>query len=164
MTTIDYLLIGLLAISALVGIFRGLIREALSLIIWILAIWVAARFGERAAPLFTQWLSDPLWQLWAGRLAVFVGVLFIGTLLAWLIGYVVSHSVITGTDRLLGMFFGLARGVVLAGLLAMALEIGGFGNESWWQQSKLIPYAAAVGAELRDVAQQQLAERSGVRL
>ncbi|MEZ5566212.1 MAG: CvpA family protein [Gammaproteobacteria bacterium] len=151
-------------ISALVGIFRGLVREALSLIIWVLAIWIAARFGDRLAHLFANLLGDPLWQLWAGRLAVFLGVLFVGSLVAWLIGYVVSRSVITGTDRMLGMLFGLARGVVLAGLLVLALEIGGFGNESWWRESKLIPYAAAVGAELRSVAQEQLAERAGVRL
>lgn len=164
MMTIDYVLIGLLVVSALVGIFRGLIREALSLIVWILAIWVAARFGDRLAPLSARWLADPLWQLWAGRLVVFIGVLLAGSLLAWLIGYLVSNSVITGTDRMLGMLFGLARGVVLAGLLAIALEIAGFGNESWWRQSKLIPYATAVGAELRSAAQEQLAERSGAWL
>lgn len=164
MTTIDYVLIGLLVVSALVGILRGLIREALSLAAWIVAIWMAARFGELPAPVFARWLADPLWQLWAGRAAIFVGVLLAGTLLAWLIGYLVNHSVITGTDRLLGMLFGLARGVVLAGLLVIALEIAGFGNESWWRQSKLIPYAAAVGAELRSAAQEQLADRSGVRL
>lgn len=164
MTTFDYILLAILLASALVGILRGLIREAMSLAIWVLAIWSAARFGPDAAPLFARTLDDPLWQLWAARLALFVGVLFAGSVVAWVVSYFVRRSVITGTDRTLGMLFGLTRGVVLAGILVLALELGGFSAEPWWRDSKLIPYAAAVGAELRDLAQLQLAEQQGARL
>jgi membrane protein required for colicin V production len=161
LSTFDYVLLAMLLASALVGILRGLIREAMSLAIWVLALWCAARFDAQAAPLFSNALDDPLWQLWAGRLALFVGVLFAGSIIAWLVSYFVRRSVITGTDRMLGMLFGLARGIVLAGILVLALDLGGFGAEPWWQESKLIPYAAAVGAELRDMAELQLAEQQG---
>lgn len=164
MSTFDYLLLGVLLLSAVLGIVRGLIREALSLLIWAAALWCAARFGPQAAHLFGRVLDNPLWQLWAGRFALFVAVVFVGSLVAWLVGYFVRRSVITGTDRILGMLFGLARGVVLAGLLVLALELGGFGTEPWWRESKLLPYAAAVGSELRDVAKQQFAQQQGVRL
>ena len=164
MSAFDYILLAVLAVSALVGVLRGLIREALSLVIWVAALWCAARFGGYAARLFTTALADPLWQLWAGRLALFVGVLFAGSVIAWLVGYFVRRSVITGTDRVLGMLFGVARGVVLAGILVLALEVGGFTAEPWWQQSKLLPYAAAVGAKLQDTAREQLAKQQGVRL
>jgi membrane protein required for colicin V production len=163
-STFDYLLLGMLLFSALVGILRGLIREAMSLAIWIMALWCAARFDDQVAGLFSNTLHDPLWQLWAARLALFVGVLFAGSVVAWIVSYFVRRSVITGTDRTLGMLFGLARGVVLAGILVLALELGGFAAEPWWRESKLIPYAAAVAAELRDAAQLQLAEQQGVRL
>lgn len=164
MSTFDYLLLAMLLASALVGILRGLIREAMSLAIWVIALWCAARFDSQVAHLFSNTLRDPLWQLWAARLALFVGVLFAGSVLAWIVSYFVRRSVITGTDRTLGMLFGLARGVVLAGILVLALELGGFAAEPWWRESKLVPYAAAVAAELRDVAQLQLAEQQGVRL
>jgi membrane protein required for colicin V production len=114
--------------------------------------------------LFSTALQDPLWQLWAGRLALFVAVLFAGSVVAWLVGYFVRRSVITGTDRILGMLFGIARGVVLAGILALALELGGFSAEPWSRESKLLPYAAAVGVKLRDAAQEQLAHRKGIPL
>ena len=164
MSTFDYMLMGVLLLSAVLGVVRGLIREALSLVIWAGALWCAARFGPQAARLFERVLDNPLWQLWAGRLALFVAVLFVGSLVAWLVSYFVRRSVITGTDRILGMLFGLARGIVLAGLLTLALDLGGFSAEPWWQESKLLPYAAAVGAELRDVAQQQFAQQKGVLL
>lgn len=164
LNTFDYVLLGMLLLSGLVGVLRGLIREALSLVIWVAAIWCAARFGEEGARLFATLLDNPLWQLWAGRLALFIGVLFAGSIVAWIIGYFVRRSVITGTDRVLGMLFGVARGVVLAGILVLALDLGGFAAEPWWRESKLLPYAAAVGAELQDVAEEQLAGQQGVRL
>jgi len=163
-SSFDYLLLAMLFASALVGVLRGLIREAMTLAIWIVALWCASRFDVQSARLFSNTLSDPLWQLWAARLALFVGVLFAGNVLTWIVSYFVRRSVITGTDRTLGMLFGLARGVVLAGILVLALELGGFAEEPWWRESKLIPYAAAVAAELRDVAQLQLAEQQRVRL
>ncbi|MBL8201814.1 MAG: CvpA family protein [Chromatiales bacterium] len=164
MTTFDYILLGMLLLSGLVGVLRGLIREALSLVIWVAALWCAARFAPHAARLFTTVLDDSLWQLWAGRLALFVGVLFAGSVLAWVVTYFVRRSVITGADRVLGMLFGIARGAVLAGILVLALDLGGFAAEPWWRESKLLPYAAAVGAELRDVAEKQLANQQGARL
>lgn len=164
MATFDYILLSMLLVSGLIGVLRGLIREALSLAIWVAALWSAARFGQDASRLFTTMLDDPLWQLWAGRLALFVGVLFAGSVLAWIVTYFVRRSVITGTDRVLGMLFGIARGVILAGILVLALDLGGFSAEPWWRESKLLPYAAAVGAELRDLAEEQLANQQGVRL
>jgi membrane protein required for colicin V production len=164
MSPFDYTLIALLVVSALVGVLRGLIREALSLVIWVFALWCAARFGDDAARLFTAYIDEPLWRLWAGRAALFVGILFAGSVIAWLVTYFVRRSVITGTDRMLGMLFGVARGVVLAGIVVLALDLGGFAAEPWWRESKLLPYAAAVGAKLRDVAEEQMANQQGVRL
>ena len=164
MSAFDSILLGMLVVSALVGLLRGLIREALSLVIWVAAVWCTARFGLDAARLFGGVLDDPFWQLWAGRAALFVGILFGGSVLAWIVGYFVRRSVITGTDRFLGMLFGTARGVVLAGILVLALDLGGFSTEPWWRESKLLPYAAAVGAELRDVAKAQVANQQGVLL
>ncbi|MEO8444413.1 MAG: CvpA family protein [Gammaproteobacteria bacterium] len=164
MASFDYLLVGILLVSGLVGLLRGLIREVLSLVIWAGALWVAARYGEQAAVLLGSSVSDPVWRQWAGRLGLFVGVLFGGSILAWLIGYFVRRSAITGTDRVLGMLFGVARGVLVAGILALALEVGGFVAEPWWQESKLLPYAAKVGDQMRKLAQEQLAQQPGVGL
>jgi membrane protein required for colicin V production len=160
LTTFDYILLGILLLSALAGVLRGLIREALSLAIWVGALWSAARFAPELAPQFARWLGDPALQLWAARAALFVGVMFAGNLIAWLVGYLVRRSAITGTDRMLGFLFGAARGALLAGLVVLALELGGFAGEPWWRESKLLPYAAEISAQLRAVANQQLAGQS----
>lgn len=152
----DLVLMGILLISALVGLIRGLIREALSLAVWIGAVWVAASYGDDVAPLFARTFEEPMLRLWVARAAVFVAVLFAGSFLVWIVGYLVRDSIITGTDRVLGLLFGLARGVVVVALLVLALELFGLSAEPWWQQSKLVPYAARAGQELRKLAGREL--------
>ncbi len=161
MNALDLVLAGILLVSGLIGLLRGLVRETLSLFSWVLALWLAVRFGGDAAVLLRNWVEDPVLQLWAGRLAVVVGTLFAGTLFAWLVSFLVRHSPLTGMDRMLGVVFGCARGVVLAGVLILGLEQAGFASEPWWRDSKLLPYAAAVGAELRHVAEAQMSRQQG---
>ncbi len=161
MNALDLVLAGILLVSGLIGLLRGLVRETLSLFSWVLALWLAVRFGGDAAVLLRNWVEDPVLQLWAGRLAVVVGTLFAGTLFAWLVSFLVRHSPLTGMDRMLGVVFGCARGVVLAGVLILGLEQAGFASEPWWRDSKLLPYAAAVGAELRHVVEAQMSRQQG---
>ena len=165
MNTVDYILVALVAVSGLVGVLRGFIREALSVLVWILAVWGAARYGGLVGPLLDGFLQEPALQLWAGRTLTFVGLLFAGSLLGWLVGYLIRNSAVTGTDRVLGLLFGLARGVIVIILVVLVLKQGGFAAESWWQGSKLIPYAAAAGEEFWGMAGQQvkgLGEQAGV--
>lgn len=165
MNTVDYILVVLVAVSGLVGVLRGFIREALSVLVWILALWGAARYGGAAGSLLDGWLQEPALQLWAGRALTFVGILFAGSLLGWLVGYLIRNSAVTGTDRVLGLLFGLARGLIATILVVLVLKQGGFESESWWQRSKLIPYAAAAGENFWAMAGQQvkgLGEQAGV--
>ncbi len=154
MIWIDYVLLVILGMSAVVGLFRGLVKEALSLVVWVLAIWCAWKFAGFAAPMLQGLVSDPVLRLWAARLVVMVFVLIVGGLGTWLLGYLLDKTGLTGTDRLLGGLFGLARGTVLAGLLVIGLQFAGFDKSPWWSQSRLIPYAAPVADQLRDAAAQ----------
>ncbi|MCC5795400.1 MAG: CvpA family protein [Chromatiales bacterium] len=153
---LDYVLLGVIVVSALIGVLRGFVRESLSLLTWILAIWAAARFGAEAGGLLGDWIADPLILLWAGRLMVLVGVLVVGSVIGAIIGHLVSHSLLTGTDRLLGMLFGLGRGVLLAALGVLVLEMAGFEQEEWWRESRLVPQFAPLGGWLRELAGQGL--------
>ncbi len=96
-------------------------------------------------------------RLWVARSLLLVGVLVAGGLLEWLVVFLLQKTGLTGTDRAIGTVFGFARGVVLAGLLVAVLQSGGFEAEPWWQDSKLIPYAAPVADVLRDAAEEGLA-------
>ncbi len=157
MVAVDYILLAILFISTAVSLLRGFVREAISLLSWAIAIWCAWRFGGAVAGALEGSIGSMTARLWVARSLLLVGVLVAGGLLEWLVVFLLQKSGLTGTDRAIGTLFGFARGVVLAGLLVAVLQTGGFEATAWWQDSKLIPYAAPVADVLRDAAEEGMA-------
>ena len=152
MVTVDYLLVAVALLSALMGLFRGLIKEALSLAGWVLAAWCAWRFGGFVAERIPSVADGSVIEIWVARLIVLIGVLIVSGLIGRLISILIHQTGLSGTDRSVGMVFGMARGVVLVGLVTLLLDAAGFGADPWWQESKLIPYAAPLAERLGDLA------------
>lgn len=153
LTLFDYVLLLILLTSGVASLFRGFFREALSLAGWVVAWWVAWRFGVAFSGYLEPWLSDSTLRLWVARAALFVAVLVAGALLGRMAGILMVGTGLTGTDRALGAIFGFGRGVILCGLLLILLEMTGFAESAWWQDSKLIPYAAPVTDIIRFAAE-----------
>ena len=152
MIIIDYLLVGIIVLSAILGLFRGFIKEALSVVGWVAGVWGAWQFGPQAAARLPDFVDDPVVDLWIARLLVLVGVLFIRGVIIRLVSLVLHQAGLSGTDRLIGMVFGLARGVVLIGVVVSLLKVAGFDAVPWWRESLLIPYAAPIADRLSDYA------------
>jgi len=149
---VDYLLIAVFFLSALMGLFRGLVKEALSLVGWGVAIWCAWLFGGAVAEWIPSVADGSIIETWVARILIVVVVLILSGLLNRFISMVIDQSGLSGTDRMVGMVFGMARGVVLVGLVVLMLDAVGFDADSWWQESKLIPYAAPLAERLGDMA------------
>jgi len=77
-------------------------------------------------------------------------------LLSWFFSIVLDNTGLSGTDRAIGTVFGFARGILLAGLAVMILDLMGFREAAWWDESKLIPYAAPVADIIRHAAEDGL--------
>jgi membrane protein required for colicin V production len=160
----DYLLIALLGLSTIVSLFRGFFKEALSLAGWIVSLWIAWRIGPVAAPILESSVADPVLRLWVARFLLFIVALLICGIISRLVSALVSSSGLTGTDRMLGMVFGFGRGVVLAGILVATLDMLGFSESAWWQESKLIPYASPVAEIIRHAGEDGLEYIGGMEL
>jgi membrane protein required for colicin V production len=163
MLLIDYILLGLFAVSVLVGFFRGFVREAFSLVVWGVAIYAAWRLGEVPDALLRA-IESPTLRLWAGRAGIFLLVLVIGGLAGFLIGQLVDKTGLTGTDRVLGMAFGAARGALVVGIAVIVFQFLELDREPWWSESLLIPYGARVAEVIRDflgTGLDELGERIG---
>jgi membrane protein required for colicin V production len=145
----DYLLIAVLVFSSIAGLMRGLLREVISLITWIAAVWIAWTFSSSLEPHLGGALSDASVRPWAARTLIFVAVLLTGTAIGALIGHFVRLSLFSGVDRLLGMVFGLLRGVVALGVLTMLVHAVRLQDEPWYRGSLLVPYAEQSGNVLR---------------
>ena len=86
MNLLDLIIILLLFLSGLIGFFRGFIRETLSIIVWLIAIWLAWAFSESTAIDFFTWINPPEIRIWAARLSIILVSIIVGTLATWVIG------------------------------------------------------------------------------
>jgi membrane protein required for colicin V production len=149
MTGADVLIVLLLLGSMLIGLLRGFVREVTSLVFWITAIWAAWRFAPVVEPHLGGLLADPRVAPWVGRLVILIAVLVIGWLVGMLLGYFTGSLGLGPLDRIIGLIFGIVRGVVLVGLMVICAELLHLNHEEWWDRSKLIPYGETAGDWLR---------------
>jgi membrane protein required for colicin V production len=135
----DWAIIGILALSSGIGLIRGFIKEALSVAVWIAAIVIAKTFSPKLALLLPNLVSTPSLRELAAFAALFVATLLIGAMVNYLIGALVKMTGLSGTDRLLGLFFGIARGFIIVMLMVVFLPtLLAVDQDPWWQQSRLI--------------------------
>lgn len=137
----DWIILTVVSVSTLLSLLRGFIKEALSLLGWILGFLVAMVFAERFAAVLSPAIENP-----TGRYVVAFAVLFVLTLiavalLAKLLQSLVAFVGLGALDRVLGLGFGFVRGVFVV-LAAVVLLRPIFEPERfvWWQQSQLLPH------------------------
>ncbi len=149
MTGADAFIVLILLGSTLIGLLRGFVREAVSLTFWILAIWAAWKFGPQVEPHLGGLLANASVAPWVGRIVVLLLVLIAGWVVAMLLSYITRSIGLGPIDRLIGLLFGIVRGLVLVGLIVIGAELLHLNREDWWSRSKLIPYGESVGDWLR---------------
>jgi membrane protein required for colicin V production len=134
MNVVDLIIIAVLALSVLVGLWRGLISEVLALVTWIAAFWVAFTYGPAVSAHFDRSIENPIVRMLIGYGICFIAVLILGALVRFVLHQLVDSTGLGGTDRLLGMIFGFARGVLLVTLMVFLVNLTSFAHESMLQQ------------------------------
>jgi membrane protein required for colicin V production len=135
----DYTLIAVILVSVLIGLFRGLIREVMALVVWVAAFWVAFVFADKGEALLAPTVDLPSARLAIAFALLFLAVLLLGSIINYLLGQLIEKTGLSGTDRFLGMFFGAARAMVLVLSLVLLSGLTPVPNDPWWQESKLLP-------------------------
>ena len=138
-TPVDWAILAIVAISALISLKRGFVKEALSLLTWIIAGVVAWMFGGSLSQYLVNYIETPSARVIAGCTILFVATLLVGAMVNFLIGELIRVTGLSGTDRFLGMVFGAARGGLLVVVAVGLLSLGPVQQDQWWQQSKLLP-------------------------
>lgn len=137
MTWIDYAIVAVCVASAAFGFWRGFVKEAISIVTWLVAILLAWQGAWLVEDRLGEWSAAPELRIWAARAIIFIGVLIIGGLFAWMMRALIRKSGLSSTDRSLGAVFGLARGALLVGLLAIVIDTAELETESWWADARL---------------------------
>ncbi len=140
MVWVDFLIVGIILISALISIVRGFVKEVFSLASWALAFWVALLFYPHMATLLVDYVATPSIRSFVAFASLFVVTLILGALVNHLISTLVKKTGLSGTDRMLGIIFGLIRGVAIVTLLILAAGATPMPQDDWWQNSLLLEH------------------------
>lgn len=145
MEYVDYAVLGIIAISILVGALRGFIKEVFSLAVWAAAFLVAFQYSGALAMMLESHVELPSARTSLAFAGLFLVVLLIGGLITFLVGKLVEKTGLSGTDRLLGGVFGALRGLILILVVMLVAGLTPVPQDPWWQQSRsvqsLIPLA-----------------------
>lgn len=151
MATLDWIVAAVLAASVLLGLWRGLVYEVLSVLNWLAAFVLAQWLAPRAALLLPLGGAGESLRYAAGFVLVFILALFAGGLLAWLTKKLVEAVGLRPVDRALGGIFGLVRGVVAVLALAVVVHLTGLRSGPWWTESVTAGVATAALRGLKPV-------------
>ena len=159
MIWVDYAILAILGISAVISIFRGFVREALSLSGWVIAFWVSLTFASNLAELLAGQIAVPSVRQAVAFFVLFIGILLLTAIVIWLAGLLVDKTGLTGTDRMLGVLFGVARGVVIVALLVLVAGLTPLPQDPWWRESVFLPHFESVAREIRQLLPAEIAGR-----
>lgn len=144
MTGADWILIGIVLLSLLVGLWRGLVFEVLSLVGWVVSFFIAQWLAVSVAVhLPLQGLSDPV-RYAVGFALTFLVCLVAAGLLATLSRKLIAVVGLLPVDRLLGAAFGALRGLVILLALAVVIGLTPLKTSDWWVQSQIAPLLSVV--------------------
>lgn len=140
MVWIDIAILVIIAVSALISFIRGFIREALSLLGWLAAFGVAFYFSGSVAAWLTPHIDGPTLRLVMSFLALFIGTLVVAGLVNLLITKLIKMTGLTGTDRMIGVLFGIARGCLVVLALVLVAGFTTLPQDGWWKESMFLDY------------------------
>ena len=150
----DHLFAIILLVSGAVGFFRGFIRESIALASWLIGLWLAWHFAYIVNPWLGGALAEPGVREWTGRAIVLLLVLLFGALVGSIVSHYARRAVgVAAMDRILGTAFGLARGVIVIGLLVLAERAANLELEPWWTRTHAMPAAETVANWLERYSQ-----------
>lgn len=158
MNWVDYLIVIIIFLSMLISLWRGLLREVVSLATWIAAFAIAFLFTEDAAAHLAPYIDVPSLRVAAAFGGLFLATLLLGGLVGILASHLVDYTGLTGTDRVLGMGFGLLRGGAFIAVLVLVAGLTPLPRDPWWQQSLLLDHFQQTALWLRDFLPPELAQ------
>lgn len=150
----DLLILGVLVVSMVLGLIRGFVREAIAVLAWLGGLWLAWRYAPLIEPFLGGAIGEPPVSTWTARALIVLAVLIVGWLVAGILSHLLRHSGLSLlVDRLLGATFGVLRGAVVVAVFVLLGQFVEMTEVPWWQQSKLLPYAAELAGWIQTFAE-----------
>lgn len=158
----DCVILTVIGVSTLISLVRGFLKELISLFVWVIGFWVAIKLYTTVAALLAPHIANDAIRQVVSFAAIFLLVLILGSLFNYLFSFIIIKSGLSGTDRLLGMFFGCARGMLLVAVVLLLISTTSFVHDEWWKKSVLIPHMYFLTNWLSSFLPQKMVSIAGV--
>jgi membrane protein required for colicin V production len=149
LTWVDYCIVGIVGLSGLISLTRGLVQELFSLMAWGAAIWVGLRYSRGFSAYLESAIPLPSARVAAAFAILFAAILGAASLAAFLLNKLIRGAGLAGADRLAGLAFGIARGALVVAVLVLGAGATPLARDPWWKASKLIPPFQSLALWLR---------------
>ncbi len=137
MTVFDYAVLAIIGVSILLSVMRGFLREVMALLAWVVAFWVANLFTDQLAPMLPAAIPTPELRLLAAFVLLFFSVLLVMILLSITVSQFLKLIGIGPLDRMLGAFFGFARGMIIVLVLVLLSGLTNLPKQPIWKNAML---------------------------
>lgn len=158
MTIFDYLVLFVLIASVVISTMRGLVKEILSLVSWVVAFVVANAYGATLAPMLPDVIPGDMVRLMVAFVALFLGVRILMGILTLAVDALVKAGGLTLADRGLGGLFGLARGLVIVLAAVILCGMTSIPQQPFWKDALLSPLAETGARTVRPFLPGSLAQ------
>lgn len=159
MLFIDTTILIIFLISAIISLVRGFVKEVFSLLAWIISIWVAVTFTSHGAALLAPYVETDVLRIGIAFVVLFVITLFLLTMVNHLLSQFVKKTGLSGTDRMVGLIFGIARGGLVVSILVLLAGMTTFPQEPWWTESLLLNHFEPMAGMLKSNLPSELASK-----
>lgn len=158
MNWVDYSILAIIGASVLISLWRGFTKEALSLAGWVIAAWVALTFADNLQVLLESHISVPSLRLIVAFAILFIVTLFLAGLVNYLAVQVIKKTGLSGTDRVVGILFGVARGILVVAVLVLLGGLTPLPQDPWWREAQLLHYFQDIAIWMRQFLPDEFAK------
>lgn len=151
-STLDWMIITVVVLSALLSLKRGFVKEVMSLVTWVVAFIIAVKFTSPLQTLLIDQVQNDQIRYVVAFIALFIATLVLGALVNFVLGSLVQATGLSSTDRIIGMLFGFVRGglivVAFISLLSLSPAIE---KSDMWKSSQLVPQLVVLKDWVREM-------------
>jgi len=157
---VDFVIIGLIAISVIKGFFRGSRVEIFSLVFWLLAMAIGFAFCNEFSVYFDAIFKVLIAKTAAAFVSLISLTLMVGIIIRLLLGAVITKPQLSFVERLSGMVVGLINGMIIVVILVLLAGLSNLPKELWWTQSTVLPPFQLSAIWLRDKIPSELTKNA----
>ena len=159
MAWFDIAILAVILMSTLISLIRGFVKESISLATWLIAGFIAITYYLILSDFILPYIESPTISQAVAFAILFIITLIVGAIINYMISQLVSKTGLSGTDKLLGMIFGAARGVLIISMIVLFAGLTPMPSEVWWQESSLVPHFKEIAVWIQEWMPQDIAGR-----